>query len=47
MKIKMNGEEYLEIDLSPHYEDVVRERVPFHMWDEWIRRKLVQLATQK
>ena len=29
----MNDEEYLGIDLSPHYVDVVHERVPFHMWD--------------
>jgi hypothetical protein len=44
MKIKMNCEEYLGIDLLPHYADVVREGVAFHMWDEWIKRKLTQLA---
>lgn len=44
MKLKLNREEYLWVDLSTKYKDILDEGIPFHMWDEWIIKKLKQLV---
>lgn len=42
--MRENVEEYLGIDMKPHYAEVIEQRVPMHIWDQWIRDKLAEVA---
>lgn len=42
VKIKEDCEELLNIDAKPFYPEIVEKRIPMHLWDQWIRNKLMQ-----
>ena len=43
-KIRENKEEYFNLDIKPHYFDMITEKVPMHKWTEWIVNKFEQLS---
>lgn len=45
VKIKMNNDFLLQLDVKPFYREVVDERVPMHEWSLWIEDKLKSMLT--
>lgn len=37
----------LEIDMKPHYEELVASKLSISKWADWIRRKLLSLSSEE
>jgi len=44
VKIKEDRDEYLGVDMKPYYAEIIEKRIPMHLWDQWVRNKLLEVA---
>lgn len=33
--------------MTDYYSEIVSKAIPFHLWDEWIKKKLMELSKMK